>query len=627
MVNLVNKKSISLLFVLFLVLEVFSQQQFHQQKISLLITNLSLEETLFKLGNEANISFSYNAQLYPIDSLINVSYQNETLEIIIKDLLGENIELLSKGNHIIIRKHTLIKPEKIKCIISGTVHERRTNKPLSNTTIYLIDGVESATTDKNGYYQIERVTKNKYIEISYSSKDYINKIVVLKTEAHIENNIFLSPKNVSKIAPKQLIEISRKTNLDEIGIVKLLVSDALIIKTTDLHGYYEKRFAQASILPKIGTNKEVSGIVQNRLSFNLLAGYSGGINGVEIGAFLNVVKQDVKGVQIAGFGNITGEEVKGTQIAGFFNHNLDRVDGFQISGFSNTVLDTMYGVQIAGFSNVMTGEMKGVQMSGFSNVNTGVFSGWQFSGFSNVVTDSASGTQLTGFLNYGKHMEGNQIAGFANITTGNSKGLQLAGFSNITTGDLNGVQISGFINYAKKIKGVQFGLINIADTIDGFSFGLLNFIKKGYRKIDLFYNETSGYHLSFKSGTRKFYNILRCSFKEHSSFNLWSYGFGMGTSSYLIKNKLSTDINLTSSVCKLNNLSNSHFNLLNTLDLNLTLKVLGPLHFFVGPSFNYYISDKNMAPPTSEYIPNSKISKIGKYQSNSWVSYQIGIRL
>ena len=627
MEKLVNKGVVLFILSLFLTLQTYSQRGISNRKVNISFDQVSIEQAIFKLGKAVNTNFSYNADQLPVDQLINKSYTRQNLTYILKDLLGDDIELIPQGNHIIIRIPSSNQPQKVKFEINGTIKDIRTGNSLSNITVYIIDDVKSTKSSVDGSFSISSTTEQDYIEISFGSTDYKNKIEVLKTKEQHTIDISLSPRDVEKVKGKQIVQINARKDIDDIGFVKLMVPKDHFKTAADLEDYYETRWGQISVWPKIGTNHEVSGIVENKLSFNLIAGYSGGVEGFELGGVLNVVEKDVTGVQIGGVGNIIGEELDGVQIAGVFNHNLGRVNGTQISGFSNTVLDTLFGTQFAGFSNVMTGDMKGLQMSGFSNVNTGIMEGWQFSGFSNVVADSARGLQFAGFLNYGKHMIGHQLAGFANISTGNSEGLQFAGFSNVTTGNLNGVQISAFLNYAKKIKGHQFGIINIADTIDGYSFGILNIIKKGYLKTEFYHTPNTDVSFNFKSGTLKFYNIIRLSFKEYGDFNKWSYGFGMGSSQRLWGKWLNSDINLTTNVVNFNNRFNPYFNLLNTLDANLSVKLIGPIHLFGGPSLNYYIYDQNLTPERSEFIKYSTPGILGKYRTDSWLGYQIGIRI
>ena len=225
------------------------------------------------------------------------------------------------------------------------------------------------------------------------------------------------------------------------------------------------RFFQLSILPPLSTNGMENSQLVNQFSINLIAGYSGGVQGVEIGGFANVNKGSVR--------------------------------GYQGAGFANVVSDTVSGLQTSGFANVAK-EVIGGQLAGFGNVGSG----------------SAKGTQL---------------AGFVNVVGNSSAGLQAAGFTNITAGHHQGVQMSGFLNYARTVKGIQLGFINISDSIDGAAIGFFSYVKHGYRGLELSSNETFHTVLSFKTGTSRFYNIFSAGARWTKDEPIWTAGYGIGT--------------------------------------------------------------------------------------------------
>jgi hypothetical protein len=80
-----------------------------------------------------------------------------------------------------------------------------------------------------------------------------------------------------------------------------------------------------------------------RVSFNALVGSSGGIDGIELGGGLNVVRGDVRGLQLAGLGNVIGGGVNGLQLAPVFN-GASSIDGAQI-GLVNAA-GKVSGVQV-----------------------------------------------------------------------------------------------------------------------------------------------------------------------------------------------------------------------------------------------------------------------------------------
>lgn len=138
--------------------------------------------------------------------------------------------------------------------------------------------------------------------------------------------------DIDKLKPQTVHLETGQVNKTQI-VSWLVLDEALII--ADNLNIYEKKVGQISLVPFIGSNSLVSGAMVNNTSLNILVGYNGGIEGVEVGGLLNIDKNYMYGVQIGGIGNIVGAETDGLQISGFFNINTGSVKGCQIAGFNN----------------------------------------------------------------------------------------------------------------------------------------------------------------------------------------------------------------------------------------------------------------------------------------------------
>lgn len=333
---------------------------------------------------------------------------------------------------------------------------------------------------------------------------------------------------------------------------------------------------QITVITPLGTNGLDAWNTTNAISINLLAGYNGGLDGVEIGGYLNVLKGNMNGVQLSGFGNANFGTAKGVEMSGFFNLNADDAETMELAGFTNVNLKNMTGLQASGFANASLGQMKGIQLSGFANY-TG---------------DDSKVIQGAGFANINrKKTHGVQLAGFANLNGDDSKSLQAAGFSNITFGDLKGVQLSGFLNAAGNVRGTQIGVFNYADSIsNGVAIGFLSFVRKGYHVVELGFGETLNTTLSFKTGTRRFYNILSIGAGINDGDLLWGWGYGIGT---LIPVSKRVDINVDVISYQVNEdfWFNNRLNLLNKLHINGTYRINKNLSVYGGPAFNVLTSD------------------------------------
>ncbi|MFH0761641.1 MAG: hypothetical protein V2A67_09085 [Bacteroidota bacterium] len=330
-----------------------------------------------------------------------------------------------------------------------------------------------------------------------------------------------------------------------------------------------------SFVTPFGTNGLESWNTTNLVSVNILAGFSGGLKGVEVAGFANALKEDMNGIQIAGFCNNTIGKANGLEIAGFWNFNRLKVVGVQAAGFTNVALDTVYGIQASGFVNVALDTVSGFQGSGFANYAHGVSFG-QASGFVNVSTGDVSGVQG---------------AGFANITTGDTRGVQAAGFTNITTGTHTGVQASGFFNYARKLRGVQVGIVNVADTVEkGIPIGIFSYVRNGYKVIQIGGNETLFGEISLKTGTTRFYNIFSVGAAAWKSSLKWGWGYGIGT---LIPLARRMDLSLEGISYHINEDSwfTDYLNLLNRINLSVSYNLTGRITPYAGISCNIRVSN------------------------------------
>ncbi|MBL4624702.1 MAG: hypothetical protein JKY42_06140 [Flavobacteriales bacterium] len=319
------------------------------------------------------------------------------------------------------------------------------------------------------------------------------------------------------------------------------------------------RPAQVTVITPMGTNGLQSLQSTNNFSLNIFAGMAGGLNGLEVGGFANVIKYDMKGVQLAGFTNVVLGKTIGTQLAGYFNYSGGYVKGTQLAGYVNIALDSVKGGQISGFVNLATKDMKGIALSGYANICTGEFKGVQTSGFANVVT---------------RDMKGAQFSGFANVTTGN----------------VQGAQVSGFVNYTSKLSGLQLGFINICDSVEsGTPIGFLSVVKHGYHEVELGFSESLYGTLAIKAGTNKFYNIFSIGAKPVSGNVLIGFGYGVGTSVSLSP-KMS--IRLEDIAYGISGLkeSDNYVVLLNQLSLLVSYNLNSHVGVNAGPSFNTFIS-------------------------------------
>jgi hypothetical protein len=303
------------------------------------------------------------------------------------------------------------------------------------------------------------------------------------------------------------------------------------------------RTFQVSFITPLGSNGIASWNVTNKVSLNILAGYAGGIRGVEFTGLVSVLQNNLNGAQFAGLGNIVLNDARGAQFAGLMNINAGISKGFQTAGLLNINAGATNSCMVAGFMNLATGG-KATMLSGFTNINAGA-----------------------------------------------DKGAQITGFANINSGKLHGVQLAGFFNYAGKLSGVQIGTFNYVDSLEhGVPIGFLSFVRNGYMAFELSTTETLYGVMSFKTGTRKFYNILSVGGGYRNDLSLFAWGYGLGT---LIPLGKKVDLGIEGLCYQVNEGEwfTDRLNLLNKVSITAAWNIQKHLTIFGGPSWNVTVSD------------------------------------
>jgi len=375
---------------------------------------------------------------------------------------------------------------------------------------------------------------------------------------------------------------------------------------------YQPVIFQATFFHPLGTNGKDINVI-NYSSLNLIYGKAAALNGFEISGIVSSITDYGVGVQIAGIGNGVGNYFKGLQIAGFGNAVGNRFEGVQISGFGSIAGSSVRGLQIAGFGSIAGESVQGSQISGFGSIAGGNMNGFQLGGLGNIA---------------GGDMRGFQLAGFGNISGGSGDGAQIAGFMNINS-YFSGFQLAT-INMNDSARGFQLGVVNIATSYKGIPFGVVSWVKDGYRKIDVWGNESFYMNAAFKTGVREFYNILAIGYRPGTGYSRFGLGWGIGSEISLGKGAF-MNIEATATQVGENEIWTNKLNLLNQLKLNFGGMVAPKLGIYGGPSFNVMVSEYKNPDGSigSGIVPSWDFynKTIGKTNVAMWVGFNVGLRI
>lgn len=495
--------------------------------------NIRLHEALESVARDAGFQLAYNDAIVPGDSIVSID-ATSTAEKALRSMLGEERVLKESGEHVII----LEAPER-KAIfgIEGFVRDHATGRPLAQASVREVNEKHVGITGADGSFRMRVSGRHERTALLVVRTAYHDTVVFVGRDGQM-GTVRLRPKErVEKMEPCHNAYCS---TVDDLGITRLLVPANIQQQALNLAP--EKRPIQISLVPTIGTNGKLSGAVSNAFSLNVVAGYAGGLHGVEVGGVVNMVRRDVRGVQMAGMANLVGGHTNGVQLAGAINHTMRSFIGAQIAGLGNVVWDTLSGTQVTGGVNVVKGGMRGTQISGLANLTTHSCDGAQVSSGVNIALGDVRKAQVSGLANYGRNVSGTQFSLGANVALGEVGGGQVGSLANYAKvvsggqvgfginaciGEVKGGQV-GLLNVARKCTGGQVGLINVSDTISGTSVGLLSFAWKGYHRVDLYATEMAPLTIAARTGTHRFYNLFTYSPAVEDA-GQWGFGYGSGT--------------------------------------------------------------------------------------------------
>jgi len=599
--------------------------------ISIEIKSTPVKLILDKIEGIGKVHFSYNPELIDENRLVSLNIKNKSIRYGLSLIFDGSIRVKEVGEHIVLLKNENKKEVKARekkdtyYVFCGNISDELTGGAIYRASVYDVDSRYAVLTDEKGNYTLSIPMSERIRSLYFSRKGYKRKVIVIdtKNELALVNNIVLSPIDIDieKIKGNEVVKVPQ-------SIKDRALSGALVSYETYQHGenlpeINESRMAQISLVPSVsfGSNLSTNGLIINQFSLNVLAGYSKGVEGFEVGGLANMVNGDVNGCQIGGITNLVAGHVKGVQIAGISNLNKGSVEGVQLAGISSIVQGGVEGTQVSGILSVVKGDIKGVQISGISSIVGGAFDGVQISGIKNLAFKKSYGTQIAGIYNQVVDtLIGSQISGIGNSALKGNTLNQVSGIFNVTNVN-SGTQFSGIYNHANDNNGLQIGLINTSVRSSGIAIGLINIVKEGYSGYEISTNEAFQSNVVIKSGVKRLYNSYSFG-RQLGKNDLMSAGLGLGTYFDLSKRfMLSVDGSVNSTFTKSN--YNSFYS---KLSLTIDFKILKWLVIYAGPSVNSDLSLKGGESIDFSYKPFSEKEVANGFRRN-WGGAQFGIRL
>jgi hypothetical protein len=256
----------------------------------------------------------------------------------------------------------------------------------------------------------------------------------------------------------------------------------------------------------------------------------------------------------------------------------------------------------------------------------GQFEGAQFGGIINSAGKDALCAQFSGILNraHGPFI-GAQFGGVGNYVHQDVQGIQTSGVVNLTMGTLNGIQIAGVVNIARKVqKGIQIGVVNVSEENEGVPIGLVSYVKNVPMHFETWGDEMGFFHMGWRSGNRRVYNIVSISSKLQGDTFWWGFGSGLGVR-YSMSKKWQFDCGFMSMQVRRFARCGSETDEVNTLKMVAIYRIANRFSIFGGPTLNVLCTRNER---TSTLVPWSfHEGRWKERRIHMWPGFVFGVRI
>lgn len=640
---MLSKTKVFILIFIFALNYASFAQTLLQKQISIPPSEYKITELLTIIEQKANLRFSYNSKLVDKSTIINFSANNNTVEECLNNIFDNSVKYRTSGKYVILLDNSIQQNnQKQKFVVQGKI-TTSDNKPIPNVSVYDVSNQQSTITKDDGTFSFTVNSADDFSGLSIGKYGFLDTAFVYDYKLNQSLNIELQATDSSYFTNIRQQTVS--DDFDFFRYVKTVIPNKILINSKNLNHIVDTKAFQVSLIPGIGSNLSKFGVLKNKVSINVLIGYSRGVENLEIAGLMNIDKEDVKWLQLAGLTNLVGGDVSGVQIGGIANAVNGQVDGFQAGGVANFVkkdfagfqaggvlnfnANNFDGAQIVGVTNTTLGNFDGTQIGGVTNFTYGKFDGFQCAGVLNIVFNKFNGTQIAGVLNATKNnFTGIQIAGVANFVADTINGGQISGVWNVS--QTTDFQIAGLLNTTLNNKGIQIALLNYADTSSGVSIGLISFVRKGYNKPLISANEVLNLNFNFHMGTEKFYNIFSIGYQPAKEL-IWGLGYGFGHK-LNFNNWANLNIELTVKTLNYNTLWNKEWFIYSNLAFIWDFRIKDKVSLYFGPTVNFYLWDKTKNIETLEYLSSTYnypiyTNESSNLLSKSWIGFTFGVSL
>ena len=576
---LLLQKYFYVIFLLLIPLFSFTQTPLLERPITLKVNNEKVLNVLELIAKQGSFSFSYNSDILDGNSRINILVSEKPVREVLNQIFKGFIAFKVRKNYIILQKAEYEKPKK-SLILSGYVFNFQTDKPLDKVSIYDRKSLMSTVTNQYGFYRIKLIFNQLPTKLILSKPDYYQEEILIKSDKYNYQNFGLTP--LQKASSFEIpFEDNSMEKMDSIRNLSPNIEKEIVVNQPQFPDITDE-----ILFPS-------SSITDSTLYENSFDKFKKKVGKIFVPRSQRINAQNVKDslsrkFQISILPFIGTNRLLSGSIKNDYSVNL-------LMGYASGI----HKLEVGGLINGVRKDVEGLQLAGIGNI--------------------AGGKVL-----------GGQVAGVFNVAGNLENGIQLSGVFNTIIKESSGWQIAP-LNFAHKVVkgGKQIGIINVANTSETTPIGFLSFVGNGYKRLELSADENQTGSFIFKTGVRKFYNILALHYNFTRTREIFGLGYGIGRA-YELGNAWMLNTDFTSNILIEYDEFSPNLASLLKFEVSFEKQIARNAAVTFGPSLKYMeISDYNLA--SWQVKPFNKIPNYSSLSSSAtttlWVGFQMGIRI
>lgn len=216
---------------------------------------ITIGQALKKVSDDQDFFFSYNSNILPEDSLVQVNGFSGDVRGLLNVMLGDRYEFIETSGYIVIR----YAPNRLyleegddeqigkNWIVKGRIKDLKSDELIAYASVYEQTMLTSSITDKNGYFELKLKDPNASVMITVSKEDYRDTTFMLLPPFDIQ----ASPK---KGKFRYYPNGSGDENLQDTFLGRMMIGFRQRMQGMNIGNFFAEMPVQVSLVPRLSTH-------------------------------------------------------------------------------------------------------------------------------------------------------------------------------------------------------------------------------------------------------------------------------------------------------------------------------------------------------------------------------------